>query len=271
MKNNSLIHQPRFEAKALLIADKINLRDLSHLGEILDKTPPTLKIGEEAIVVVFRFGVVVFFNTPEALQQHCIETLNPQILGPQKEIERESIQIEIDPAETEEGSFEGTIFIRQATYGHLQTIADVLAKSVILGKQEAEIGRGFESVERIATELAKTGNPGFQTRDLLKNIGVVLLREYTMVARAEVTEKPEQIWEFPQLDKVHTSVAEEFELVKRQSVLERKFTLISKTAEITLDVLQNRHSMKIEWYIVILIVMEVLLEIYALFIKDIIH
>ena len=47
--------------------------------------------------------------------------------------------------------------------------------------------------------------------------------------------------------------------------LHRKLEVIGQTVETVLDLLQSRRSLRVEWYIVILIVAEIVLSLYALF------
>ena len=82
----------------------------------------------------------------------------------------------------------------------------------------------------------------------------------------EVTEKPEITWDRPELDRLYERLAREFELYDRDLALNRKLTLIAETAHTHLDLLFTRRNLRVEWYIVILIVLEVLLSLYALFI-----
>jgi len=56
---------------------------------------------------------------------------------------------------------------------------------------------------------------------------------------------------------------DEFELRERHTAIERKLGLISRTSHTLLELLSNRH-MRVEWYIVVLIVLEILLSLYAL-------
>jgi uncharacterized Rmd1/YagE family protein len=49
--------------------------------------------------------------------------------------------------------------------------------------------------------------------------------------------------------------------------LERKLQVISNTAETLLDLLQTQQSQRVEWYIVILIVVEIALTLYELFVS----
>jgi len=46
--------------------------------------------------------------------------------------------------------------------------------------------------------------------------------------------------------------------------LERKLDLISRTAETLLGLLQDKRTLRVEWYIVILIVVEIVLYVYEL-------
>jgi uncharacterized Rmd1/YagE family protein len=43
--------------------------------------------------------------------------------------------------------------------------------------------------------------------------------------------------------------------------LERKLDLVSHTAQTVLEVLQNRRSLRLEWYVVLLILVEIFLSV----------
>ena len=60
-------------------------------------------------------------------------------------------------------------------------------------------------------------------------------------------------------------LAQEYEIHDRQLALERKLRLISDTAQTLLDMLQTQRTLRVEWYIVILIVVEIVLTLYELF------
>lgn len=83
-----------------------------------------------------------------------------------------------------------------------------------------------------------------------------------MVGRVEVTEKPELLWEHSELERVYLRLEDEFELHERHVALEHKLELISRTAA---TLLQTNRSLRVEWYIVILIVVEIVLTLYDKF------
>jgi uncharacterized Rmd1/YagE family protein len=92
----------------------------------------------------------------------------------------------------------------------------------------------------------------------------VLLVQASTVGRVEVAEKPELTWDNPDLDRLYERLCVEYELHERDLALTRKLDLISRTAQTYLDLLQNRLSLRVEWYIIILIMVEVILLIYDL-------
>jgi uncharacterized Rmd1/YagE family protein len=60
---------------------------------------------------------------------------------------------------------------------------------------------------------------------------------------------------------------DEYELRERHTGLERKLAVITRTAETVLNLLQHKSGLRVEWYIVALIVFEIGLSLYEMFFK----
>ena len=105
-------------------------------------------------------------------------------------------------------------------------------------------------------------------RQLLRHVGRALLDELKMVARVEVVDRPELIWDRPDLEQLYLRLEDEFELQERAAILDRKLELISRTVETVLELLQKSRSMRVEWYIVVLILLELVLTLYQLFVRS---
>jgi uncharacterized Rmd1/YagE family protein len=88
-----------------------------------------------------------------------------------------------------------------------------------------------------------------------------------MVGRVEVEEKPDLVWDRPDLDRLYVRLGDEYELRERHRALGRKFELISRTVQTLLQLLQHRSTLRVEWYIVILIVVEILITVYERFLR----
>jgi uncharacterized Rmd1/YagE family protein len=119
----------------------------------------------------------------------------------------------------------------------------------------------------VARDLQQTGFSGRRSRELLRHIGRSLLSELRIVGRVEVADKPELTWDNPDLERLYARLADEFELRERYAVLERKLELTARTAQTVLDLLRHRHNIRLEWYIVLLIIAEIFLTLYELFVR----
>jgi uncharacterized Rmd1/YagE family protein len=101
----------------------------------------------------------------------------------------------------------------------------------------------------------------------LQHIGRVLLTQHRMVGRVEVEEKPDVLWNHPELERLYLRLVDEYELTERSRAMERKLALIGKTADTLLDLVQTQRSVRLEWYIIGLIALELLLSIGSLVLR----
>jgi uncharacterized Rmd1/YagE family protein len=141
----------------------------------------------------------------------------------------------------------------------------VLAKSAALAHYEASVARDLGRIELLAARLRRSGIRGVGTRELLQASGESLLTEAWTVGRVQVTEKPDVTWDAPLLDRLYTRLSEEYELRERDVTLTRKLALVARTAGLSLELVQNRRSLRVEWYIVILILVEIVIILYDIF------
>src|SRR5262249_37311635 len=117
---------------------------------------------------------------------------------------------------------------------------------------------------RLAQALRETGRAGVPGKTLLQHIGNVLAIQQKMVGRVETSEKPEVVWEHPELDRPYMRPAEEYELRDRSRAIDQKLEIVSRTVETLLSLEQTRSSLRVEWYILALIVAELIIAGYSL-------
>jgi uncharacterized Rmd1/YagE family protein len=252
-----------FHAEALLLGERIGFRSLGEM-ERLAAGPPTIAVPGGGIAMVFRYGVVVLFDVNAAGRASLMEQLKPLVLRPFGERETEEVQIRVDP-HVEEGIHGNTVFLHDASIERMQIVAAALSKSVVLGNYETRIAQSFDIVEPLAMELGEHGRTGLHARKILRQIGSVLLSEHKMIGRAEIGDKPEVLWNRPDLESLHARLEDEYEIRDRYAVLDRRLELIYRTARTVLDLLQYQRTLRVEWYIVVLIAVEIFLSVYGLF------
>jgi uncharacterized Rmd1/YagE family protein len=256
------LNQSGFNVRASLIGERLDLRGWEKLDAIAT-TPLAIALRGGGIVVAFRYGVVVFFDAAPQDEIAFLDTMRPRVSGAYSSPETEAIAVRVTP-NAREAINDGAVTLEALTVERLQLIADALAKSVVLAWYELQVSSAFERIEPFAQQLERTGNIGSKARELLKHIGATLLIDHMMVGRVAVSEKPELLWDHPELEGLFARLEDEFEIRERHDVLERKLGVISRTAETLLELIQNRHTLRVEWYIVALIVVEVLISVYKL-------
>jgi uncharacterized Rmd1/YagE family protein len=253
-----------FPARALLLGERLETRGLER-ADTIHTSPLTLRLGEGRIAVLFRYGVAVFVGLSAIEEDEVVRSLRPRISEPLAVPETDSVQIMIKPEGEDQVDPSGGIALKDASPERLQIVANVLSKSLILSYYEAKIAGVFDRIEPLASKLQRRGRTGSQARDLLRQIGDVLLTQHRMVGRVEIQEKPDVLWDHPALERLYARLEDEYELVERSRALERKLALINETVGTMIDLVQNQRSVRLEWYIIGLIGIEILLSLYQLF------
>jgi uncharacterized Rmd1/YagE family protein len=251
------------KARGRLVGKQLDLRSLGQAKRVAVH-PLTLSSGSNGLAVLFRYGAVVLFDVPVEEEAALLGSLSPLVIEGVAIMETEDLDIRVVPG-MEEGFSGGILQMHEASTDRLQTVAEVLAQSMVLAEYEESIAVTFDRVEPLAEEMKHRGTTNWAAGKLRRDMGDTLLSLHRMVGRVEVGEKPEILWDHPELEPLYVRLEREFEIRERKLALERKLELISRTVETQLQLLQAKHSLRVEWYIVILIVVEILLTLYQLF------
>jgi uncharacterized Rmd1/YagE family protein len=252
-----------FLVRAALLGERIDIRSVDQ-RQALATTPLTLHAGRKGYVVLFRYGVVALFDVAADEEAHFLADIARHVSDPLAEPGREQCNIDVVPGAVEHIDPGGTIVLAEVTPERLQIVADVLAKDLVLEHYESRIAAVFDRVEPLAARLKHLGRRTFATRELLAQMGDVLLTKHRMVGRAEVLEKPEALWNVPDLEGLFGRLESEYEIRERSRALDRKLEVIGDTTETLLDLVHTRRSLNLEWYIIALILFEILLSLWQL-------
>jgi uncharacterized Rmd1/YagE family protein len=248
-------------ARALLLSDRIDTSNLEHDG-VLSTAPLTYRFGKEGFVTLFRYGVAVLACLTAREEEQVLSDLRSRLIRPVRPREEETALVEITPDRDEQILPGGPITLKTMTPDHLIVIADALSKSVVLAHDEREVTAVFDLVEPFARQLAERGRVNASRRTILKHIGNALLVQHRVSGRVAVAEKPEVVWDRPDLDRLYARLEDEYELKERAEALARKLSVIADTAEVFTDIMDTKRSFRLEIIIVILIAVELLIAGY---------
>jgi required for meiotic nuclear division protein 1 len=247
--------------RAILLGERIDTRGLDD-PRPLATAPLALRCEPSGIAVVFRYGVAVLFQVSPSEERRLIDRLMTRVVEPYEPPEVDELRVAIRPDAEEQIGVDGTLTLRDLAVERAQVVADALAKSLVLAHYETRIASIFDRIEPLAASLRRRGRPGSQGRFLLRHIGNVLSVQHKMVGRVETGEKPEVLWDHPALERLYMRLADEYELPERDRALDRKLEVISRTVETLLDLVTQSRNLRVEWYIVGLIVIELVLSVY---------
>jgi uncharacterized Rmd1/YagE family protein len=91
--------------------------------------------------------------------------------------------------------------------------------------------------------------------------------QHRVSGRVAVAEKPDVVWDRPDLDRLYTRLEDEYELKERAIALSRKLAVISDTAEVLTDMIDTKRSLRLEFIIVLLILFEIVITGYQILSK----
>lgn len=254
----------RATVRALLLGDRIDTVGLER-NDALSRVPLAFRTGENGVVALFRYGVAVLVGMSPLEEDELIRRLNGRIIGAIKRREEEIAQIEVSPDKDDQITPTGIIVVKALTTEHTLLIADALATSVILAHDERNVSKVFDVIEPLARELAEHGRTPGGRRAILKHIGNALLVQHRVSGLVAVAEKPDVLWERPDLERFYAKLEDEYELKERADLLTRKLTVITDTAKALADIIDTERSVRLEQIIVLLIALEIVIAGYQIF------
>ena len=99
-------------------------------------------------------------------------------------------------------------------------------------------------------------------------MGEALLVQHRVSGRVAVSEKPDVLWDRPDLERLYARLEDEYELTEREETLNRKLTVIAETATTLADIVDSKRSLRLEIIVVVLIAVEVVVAFYDLFVRS---
>jgi required for meiotic nuclear division protein 1 len=253
----------RVTAHALHLGDRINTMGFE--GEALSAVPLAIRVGKTGIAVLFRYGVAVLIGLSPDDEAGFLERLKPRVGGKPERFEEETAIVALAGGNEDQVQAGGPIQLRDMLLERLLVIADVLAKSVALADDERQVAKVFEIIEPFAKELADHGRTRRDRKGVLQLIGNALLVQHRVSGRVAVGEKPDALWDRPDLERLYARLEDEYELRERVDTLNRKLAVVADTADTLADIIDTRRSLRLELIVVVLIAFEIIVTFYQIY------
>jgi uncharacterized Rmd1/YagE family protein len=255
----------RVTARALLVGDRLDTAGLER-SDVLSTNPLAFRAGGHGVATLFRYGVVVLIGLTPIEEDEIVRGLAPRIRSALPRPEEETAVIELSSERDDQIPPGGPIYVKALSPERIVVISDALAKSAVLAHDEREVAAVFDVIEPFARELAEHGRTRRGRRTILKHIGNALLVQHRVSGRVAIAEKPDVLWDRPDIERLYARLEDEYELKERVDALGRKLAVISETAQALTDIIDTQRSLRLELIIALLIVLEIVVAFFQIFV-----
>lgn len=220
--------------------------------------PLVVRLLKDQYAVLTKFGAVTFWNVPYRLRVQFLNELKPYVKAKKESYPYDEDTKVIFGGEVDKVTFE-KVFLSHLDANHIKIISYVLSQSVALERYEDEIESSLSEIGVIVENLKTSGKAMLREKEVLKQIGRVLSVKQTAVAHLSLFDKPEEVWESPELENLYNKLNAEYDLRVRFDVLDEKTNYLSDISQMLMNFLAEERNAFLEIIIIILIAIDIVL------------
>ncbi|OGN02404.1 MAG: hypothetical protein A2655_01580 [Candidatus Yanofskybacteria bacterium RIFCSPHIGHO2_01_FULL_43_42] len=252
----------KYSLETVYIGEYIDLKrvqeNIKHYSFLNRDHPLVVRLLKDQYAVLTKFGAVTFWNVPYRLRSQFFNELKPYVKA-----KKESYPYDEDTKVIVGGEFDRVTFekvsLSHLDVNHIKIISYVLSQSVALERYEDEIETSLSEIGAIVENLKTSGKAMLRERQVLKQIGRVLSVKQTVVAHLSLFDKPEEVWESPDLENLYNKLNAEYDLRDRFDVLDEKTNYLSDISQMLMNFLAEKRNAFLEIIIIILFIVDLML------------
>ncbi|XP_061599941.1 required for meiotic nuclear division protein 1 homolog [Cololabis saira] len=240
-------------------------RDASNV--LVISTDTAAKPGDNALIYFFREGSVVFWNVEEKMMKRVMRLLEHHEIQPYEVAlvhwENEEINYAVGAGNTklERGNFilsedmeqEDAVLVKFA-------FSNALCLSVKLAIWEVALDNFVESIQSIPETLKSGKRVKLSSAEVMQKIGELFTLRHCINLRSDLLLTPDFYWDREILEKLYDKTCQFLSINRRVNVVNEKLEHCTQLTDLMRSHLSQKHSLRLEWMIVILITIEVMFE-----------
>lgn len=275
--NASNLHEDYLSnVTAVTVGDSIDFDTLIHklnslqfkFEVVIPSEVINISISAHTSLMILSNGTLIGWNLLEnTLMRDYFPLISPSI-NELYQIESDEMYFlditdPINPYDTNNGNsyLQGEIFIIQSN-SETKKLLDKAAFAIGLSRSTrlAILENSLENYLQLTktnSQYLTQGKLITNEKQVLKLIGKILLLRGKLNLYSELIEIPDLYWEEPSLEKIYYSISKVLDINSRISILNRKLDYSYDEQHAFLSVLNEKKSTRLEWIIIILIMVEV--------------
>ena len=248
---------------AVAFEENLSLRELaaSYPEARLGLRDMRLTAGDDGGIFIYPFGAVVFHDVTPERREAELARLYRARPGLTTQVVRESFTVREEPGSRVDIAA-GSLVVDQFGEDRAAVVALIVAQSAALEYYERIVAGLFTRTVELVDPLEKRGSVSAQVRRLHRFIGEAIATRNEVFTVLALLDKPDATWDDPAMDRIYDELRAEFDLVDRYTTMEQKLNGVREALELVLDVARDRRMWLLEVTIVLLILFELLLEVF---------
>ncbi|XP_071355022.1 required for meiotic nuclear division protein 1 homolog isoform X1 [Trachinotus anak] len=240
-------------------------RDASNV--LVISTDMAAKPDDNALMFFFREGSVVFWNVEEKTMKMVLRLLEHHEIQPYEVAlvhwENEEINYTVGEGNTklERGNFilSDEIDQHEAVLEKF-AFSNALCLSVKLAIWEVSLDDFVESIQSIPETLKSGKRVKLSSAEVMQKIGELFTLRHCINLRSDLLLTPDFYWDRENLEKLYDKTCQFLSINRRVNVVNEKLEHCTQLTDLMRSHLSEKHSLRLEWMIVILITIEVMFE-----------
>jgi len=222
-------------------------------------------------IFFFKEGCVVFWNVPELERSSVLKFLRPYCQERIEEsiIYEESEMMNFKMSGTEKAHLEKGVIniVDDSDLLVKYTFSDAISASVKLGSWEAALEKIIDSIEFIAEDMRRSAKVKIHEDFVLQKTGEILELRHLLNLSSDLLDTPDFYWDREDLEHLFGATCSHLAVSKRTRVVNEKLGHCLEIIEMINNHLRHEHSSRLEWIIIILIFIEIVFEVFHLYLN----
>ncbi|KAG9467452.1 required for meiotic nuclear division protein 1 homolog isoform X2 [Eleutherodactylus coqui] len=225
------------------------------------------KEQDSGVIFFFREGAVVFWNIEKRAMKHMMQILERHEIQPYEValVHWENEEINYHFGEGHTRLVKGEIILDpqlEADELLLQKFAfsNALCLSVKLAMWESTLDTFVESIQSIPEVLKARKKLKLSHDDVMQKIGELFALRHRINLSSDLLLTPDFYWDRENLEQLYDKTCQFLSINRRVKVINEKLLHCTELTDLMRNHLNEKHALRLEWMIVILITIEVLFE-----------
>ncbi|XP_059842321.1 required for meiotic nuclear division protein 1 homolog isoform X1 [Hypanus sabinus] len=240
-------------------------RDASNV--LVIGTEMLAKPNDYGLIFLFREGSVVFWNVEDKTVKRIMQILEPHEIQPYEialvHWENEEVNYRISDGHSK--LHRGEILLNSSLDSDESILekfafSNALSLSVKLAIWEVSLDNFVESIQFIP-EMLKAGKQVKLSRsEVMQKIGQLFALRHRINLSSDLLMTPDFYWDREHLEQLYDKTCQFLNINRRVKVINEKLQHCTELTDLMRNHLSEKHGLRLEWMIVILISIEVLFE-----------